>query len=142
MNAPLRLYAADRTAVVGEPTGPIDPWLARLVKLVPAEIVAVYLAGRPLAAARFENTWPVACLLLTIVVRAWGTSDGRGPQWLSVAISSVSFVIWVYATGGHFLTLQVDPNDAALAVLVWTTLVPALWRGEPATRRERISAAA
>ena len=77
MNAPLRLYAADRTAVVGEPTGPIDPWLARLVKLVPAEIVAVYLAGRPLAAARIENTWPVACLLLTIVVRAWGTSDGR-----------------------------------------------------------------
>jgi len=51
-------------------------------------------------------------------------------------------VIWVYATGGHFLTLQVDPNVAALAVLVWTTLVPALWRGEPATRRERISAAA
>ena len=39
MNAPLRLVAADRSSV-GEPTGPIDPWLARLVKLVPAEIVA------------------------------------------------------------------------------------------------------
>jgi len=49
MNAPLRLYAADRSAVVGQPAGPIDPWLTRVVKLVPAEIVAVYLAGRPLA---------------------------------------------------------------------------------------------
>jgi len=131
MNAPLRLVAADRSAV-GAPTGQIDSWLTRLVKLVPAEIVAVYLAGRPFAEARFAGAWPVACLVLTILVRAWGTSDRRGPQWLSVAISAVSFVVWVYATGGHFLTLQVDANLAALAVLVWTTLVPVFWRGEPA----------
>jgi hypothetical protein len=141
MNAPLRLYAADRSALAGPSEGPIDSWLTRLVKLVPAEIVAVYLAGRPLAAARFEHTWPVACLILTIIVRAFGTNDGRGPQWLSIAISAVSFVIWVYATGGQFLTIQVDTNVAALAVLVWTTLVPAIWRGDPA-RRPRIAAAA
>ena len=130
MNAPLRLVAADRSAV-GVPAGPIDPWLTRLVKLVPAEIVAVYLAGRPFAEARFAGVWPVACLVLTIIVRAWGTSDRRGPQWLSVAVSAVSFVLWVYATGGHFLTLQVDANLAALVVLVWTTLVPVFWRGDP-----------
>jgi len=77
--------------------------------------------------------WPVACLVLTIVVRAFGTSDRHGPQWLSVAISAVSFVLWVYATGGHFLNYDVDVNLASLAVLVWTTLVPVLWRGEPAS---------
>jgi hypothetical protein len=132
MNAPLRLYAADRSAVVGQPAGPIDPWLARLVKLVPAEIVAVYLAGRPLAEAHYAGLWPVACLVLTILVRAVGTSDRRGPQWISVLVSAVSFVLWVYATGGHFLTYAVDANLAALAVLVWTTLVPILWRGDPA----------
>jgi len=131
VHAPLRLVAADRSAV-GEPTGPIDPWLARLVKLVPAEIVAVYLAGRPLAQERYAGLWPVACLVLTIVVRAFGTSDRRGPQWLSVAVSAVSFVLWVYATGGHLLTYQVDVNLAALAVLFWTTLVPVFWRGNPA----------
>lgn len=131
MNAPLRLLAADRSAV-GKPAGPIDPWLTRLVKLVPAEIVAVYLAGRPLAQEHYAGLWPVACLVLTIVVRAFGTSDRRGPQWLSVAVSAVSFVLWVYATGGHFLGYEVDVNLAALVVLVWTTLVPVLWRGEPA----------
>jgi hypothetical protein len=130
MRAPLRLFAADRPA--GEPAGPIDPWLTRLVKLVPAEVVAVYLAGRPLAQEHYAGLWPVACLALTIVVRAWGTSDRRGPQWLSVAVSAVSFVLWVYAIGGHFLAYQVDVNLAALAVLVWTTLVPVFWRGEPA----------
>jgi len=132
MNAPLRLYAADRSAVVGQPAGPIDPWLTRLVKLVPAEIVAVYLAGRPLAQERYAGLWPIACLVLTILVRAFGTSDRRGPQWLTVLVSSVSFVLWVYATGGHFLTYEVDVNLAALAVLFWTTLVPVFWRGQPA----------
>ena len=132
MNAPLRLYAADRSAVVGQPAGPIDPWLTRVVKLVPAEIVAVYLAGRPLAQERYAGLWPVACLVLTILVRAFGTSDRRGPQWLTVLVSAVSFVLWVYATGGHFLTYDVDVNLAALGVLFWTTLVPVFWRGQPA----------
>jgi|SRR5215831_11883959 len=131
MNAPLRLHAAEHPGIVTQPAGPIDPWLTRLVKLVPAEIIAVYLAGRPLAEPRLAGTWPVVCLVLTIIVRAFGTSDHRGPQWLSVAVSAVSFVLWVYATGGHFLSLPVDPNLAALAVLVWTTLAPVLWRGDP-----------
>ena len=131
MHAPLRLYAAARPAA-GESAGPIDSWLTRLVKLVPAEIVTVYLAGRPLAQEHYAGLWPVACLVLTIVVRAFGTSDRRGPQWLSVAVSSLSFVLWVYATGGHFLSYDVDVNLASLAVLVWTTLVPVLWRGEGA----------
>jgi len=130
MNAPLRLRAAGSTATTGEPPGPIDTWLSRLVKLVPAEVVAVYLAGRPLAQERLAGVWPVVCLVLTAIVRAWGTSDRRGPQWLSVAVSAVSFVLWVYATGGHFLSYSADVNLAGLAVLVWTTLVPLFWKGD------------
>ena len=132
MSGALRLRSAPRGALAGAPAGPIDPWLARLVKLVPGEIVAVYLAGRPLAAERFADQWPVVCLVLLLIVRAFATSDRRGPQWLSVAISAVSFVLWVLAMGGHFLTFTLDANVASLAVLVWTTLVPMLWRGEPA----------
>jgi len=131
MSGPLRISTSARAAAVGRPAGPADPWLARLVKLVPAEIVAVYLAGRPLAQQRYAGTWPVACLVLVVIVRAWGTRDRRGPQWVSVAISAVSFVLWVCAMGGRFLTYNVDVNLAALGVLVWTTLVPVLWRGEP-----------
>jgi hypothetical protein len=140
MKAPLRLYAADRTAV-GEPAGPIDTWLARLVKLVPVEVVAVYLAGRPLAQEHYAGLWPVACLVLTVLVRAFGTSDESGPQWLSVAVSAVSFVLWVYATGGQFLNYGVDASLASLAVLVWTTLVPVFWHGEAADASVRARAA-
>jgi hypothetical protein len=111
----------------------VDPWLARLAKLVPAEVLAVYLAGRPLAEARFAGQWPVACLLLVIVVRVWGTSDRRGPQWVSVAVAAVSFVLWVHATGGQLLGWTLAPDLAALAVLLWTTLVPSFWRGDEAS---------
>ena len=131
MKGPLRISTSARASIVGGAAGPVDPWLARLVKLVPAEVVAVYLAGRPLAQEHYAGTWPVACLVLVGIVRAWGTSDRRGPQWVSVAISAVSFVLWVYAMGGRFLTYNVDVNLAALGVLVWTTLVPVFWRGEP-----------
>lgn len=131
MNAPLRLHSAARTTTAGRAEGPVDPWLARLVKLVPAEIVAVYLAGRPLAQERYAGGWPVVCLVMVVIVRAWGTRDRRGPQWLSVGVSTVSFVLWVYAMGGRFLTYNVDVNLASLGVLVWTTLVPLFWRGDP-----------
>jgi hypothetical protein len=131
MSAPLRISTSTRAAIIGKPAGPADPWLARLVKLVPAEIVAVYLAGRPLAQERYAGGWPLVCLVLVVIVRAWGTSDRRGPQWISVGISAVSFVLWVYAMGGRFLTLDVDVTLASLGVLVWTTLLPLLWRGEP-----------
>ena len=92
MNAPLRLVAAPRRAeLAGRPVGPLDTWLGRLVKLVPGEVVAVYLAGRPFAEARFAGAWPIVCLVLVVIVRAFGTADRRGPQWLSVAVSAVSF---------------------------------------------------
>jgi len=130
MSGPLRIRGAPSGPTVGGYAGPVDPWLTRLVKLVPAEVVAVYLAGRPLAEAKYAGEWPVVCFLLVIVVRAWGTGDRKGPQWISVAISAVSFVLWVYAMGGRFLHWNVDVNLAALAVLVWTTVVPVMWRGE------------
>jgi hypothetical protein len=131
MSGPLRIRAPGPPAAAG--TGaPIDGWMDRLVKLVPTEIVAVYLAGRGYA-QRIEGWWPVICLVMLVIVRAWGTkARGRGPQWPAVAISGASFIIWVFAVGGRFLTWQPDPDIAALLVLVWTTLIPVVYRGDSA----------
>jgi len=133
MNGPLRIRAGSAAPLAGGPPvdrGPIDGWMERLVKLVPSEIVAVYLAGRGYA-HQIEGAWPVICLAMLVIIRAWGTRDrGRGPQWPAVAISSASFVIWVFAMGGKVLSWQPDPDIAALMVLVWTTLVPVIYRGD------------
>lgn len=129
MPAPLRVRRPDRALVAGPADG-LSSWMERLVKLVPSEILAVYLAGRPHAGA-FPGIWPLVCLGLLVVVRVWGTREPpRGPQWIAVAISAVSFVIFVFATGGPVLSFTLDSHLAALLVLVWTTLVPVLYRGD------------
>ncbi len=130
MQGSLRIRCASKASVVGRPAGPLDPWLGRLVKLVPGEVVAVYLGGRAFAEARFAGEWPLVCLVLVVVVRAWSTADRRGPQWISVGVAASSFVLWVHAMGGRFLGWSMAPDLAALGVLVWTTLVPVFWRGD------------
>ena len=132
MSGPLRIFPAskDRSVAEGAPAG--DPWVARLVKLVPSEIVAVYLAGRGHAGS-MASLWPIVCLALLVIVRAWGTrGPRRKPQWPAVAISGASFMLWVLAMDGQFLGVKLAADVASLAVLVWTTLVPALYRGDPA----------
>ena len=129
MPAPLRIRRA-APLVAASPADGLSSWMERLVKLVPAEIIAVYLAGRAYAEA-FPGVWPIVCLALLVVVRVWGTREPpRGPQWIAVAVSAVSFVIWVFAIGGSFLNWSPDSHIAALLVLVWTTLVPVFYRGD------------
>jgi hypothetical protein len=135
MRAPLRIRRHVTPAVGGgEPSpGPLDPlrgWLERLVKLVPSEIIAVYLAGRGYA-GRIPEWWPLICLALLVIVRVWGTRERpRGPQWIAVGVSAVSFVVWVLAVGGRFPGFTLPPDVAALVALVWATLAPVVYRGD------------
>ena len=137
MRAPLRIRrwagaARPREAQAPAPDGldPLRGWLERLVKLIPSEIVVVYLAGRGHAGA-IPDLWPVICLALLVVVRVWGTREPpKGPQWIAVSISAVSFVVWVFAIGGRFAGVALNPDTAALVGLVWATLVPVVYRGD------------
>ena len=106
--------------------------MERLVKLVPAEILAVYMAGR-IHAAAIDGAWPLVCLGLLLVIRIWGTHErGRGPQWSAIAVAAISFLIWVLAIDGRILTLTVSGDLASLLVLVWTTVAPLIVRGDRA----------
>lgn len=129
MGAPFRITrSASGAAAAGADTA--GAWMERLVKLVPAEILAVYLAGRPHAAS-IHGAWPLVCLALLLVVRVWGTRGrGKGPQWPAVGVAAVSFVIWVFALDGRILGVSMSPDLASLLVLVWTTLAPTLYRGD------------
>src|SRR5436190_21380216 len=99
---------------------PAKNYVDRLVKLIPAEIVSVYLVGKAGIQAAFppgapanatqgfisENAywigWTLFCFIAVIVVRAWATSDskqGVKPEWPAVGIAAISFLIWVYSLG-------------------------------------------
>lgn len=131
MRAPLRIRAgAVAPGSDADPGSPVGNWLERLVRLIPSEIVIVYLTGRSHAGA-IPDAWPVICLALLVVVRVWGTREPpKGPQWIAVGISAVSFVVWVLAIGGRFAGLSLDQDTAALVALVWGVVAPILYRGD------------
>jgi hypothetical protein len=109
----------------------LKSWMGRLITLVPSEVVAVYLAGRGYVAT-WLGVWGLVCFILVVAVRIWGTREpSKGPQWITVLVSAVSYVVWVYAIGGRILEFTLpDPGVASAAVLVWTVVVPIFYKGD------------
>ncbi len=136
MSAPFRIRKPSATGVtrtgsgVGRQDG-IKHWMDRLIRLIPSEIVAVYLAGKGYATS-WLGIWAIVCLGLVLIIRIWGTKEpGKKVQWVAVVVSAISFVIWIYAMGGQFLSLSLpDPGVASAAMLVWTVVVPIFYQGD------------
>jgi hypothetical protein len=136
MAAPYRITRPAVVAVATTASDALKQYLERLLKLIPAEVVTLYLFGVGLIPATrgvLLICWAVFCLLAVVLVRAYGTADGpRGvpPQWGAVGLSCVAFVIWVYTLGGPFKTYDLhDPIVGSLLVAGFTFVVPYLYRG-------------
>jgi hypothetical protein len=123
-------------------------YMERLVKLIPGEVLGVYLTIRGIfvpnnimpdsqsdpVGAVFLDIWPIICLGLVVLVRAWGTRKANAKwwdaQWKAVFISAISFVIWVLAMGHFFWPIKIDdPRIASSAVVLWTFLVSYFYEG-------------
>ncbi len=130
--APLRIRAPDTRAAATTPE-PGDLYLSRLVKLVPSEVVALYLTFRETAES-WIGWWSTVCLLLVIITRTLGTHEaGKRVQVGAVLVSMVSFVLWVYATDGRFLSYELPaspPGLISVAIGVWTFLIPLFYKGD------------
>jgi hypothetical protein len=115
---------------------PIQSYMERLVKLIPAEVVGLYLVGQGIIPPDQKIAivvWSIVCLGLVVLVRAKTTGDRTNsisPQWGAIAVSTISFIIWVYTMPGPFQAYQLAiPYLGSLAVLVWTFVVPFLYQG-------------
>lgn len=110
----------------------------RLVKLIPGEVVGIYLAGIgiiPSTAPRgVVAGWAFVCLGLVVLARAYATSDnarGVPPEWKAVIISAISFVVWTYTMPGPFQRFGLAvPYIGSLLILVWTFVAPYIYVGE------------
>jgi hypothetical protein len=115
----------------------LQAYLDRLMKMIPTEVVGLYLVGSGVIAANAHGTlaaWTVVCVVAVIVVRAWGSQDPAsaksGPDWTLVLISTIAFVIWVYSIGGVFTAYGIDNRPwSSLLVLAWTFFVPIIYKG-------------
>lgn len=106
----------------------------RLVKLIPSEVVGIYLVGVGIIPSNAKTpviVWAIVCFGLVVLARAYGTrAPNLPPQWKAVFISCVSFVIWVYTIPGPFQSFGLAvPYVGSLAILVWTFVVPYFYTG-------------
>lgn len=97
------------SAAAGEPAAPApkggDINLANIVKLIPAEIVAIYMAARgvvPDTTHVLGLPWPMflvlVCLVVCVLVRYLATrSAPGGVNWWLVGVSAVAFFLWAHA---------------------------------------------
>ena len=111
-------------------TAPADDYLARLVKMIPAEVVALYLTFKEVA-SNWLSIWAWICLGLVVLVRILGTRTNEKPvQWVAVFVASVSFVLWIYATGGYLVHLNLPAGVISVAIGLWTFVVPMFYKGD------------
>ena len=141
MTAPYRITRKDPrlqkvSAIEKKPDQEVREYLSRLMKLIPAEVVGLYLGGSgviPEDQPGFLIGWSLFCLFCVFLVRRYGSSKSgwKKPQWKVVWISMISFLIWLYSLGDVFRVLGIYiPFLGTLLILAWTFLVPYFYRGE------------
>jgi len=113
-------------------------YLDRLLKLVPAEVLSLYLVGKgfiPSDAVFGSIIWAIFCLLATGLAKAYGTSDRNvKPDLMHVALSMSAFAIWVYSLGGPISRLvPYQPYIGSLLILAFTFVVPYFYKGQEDT---------
>jgi hypothetical protein len=138
--APYRIYERRVKGGVGKPTPDeqFRSYLDRLMKMIPGEVVALYLVGAGIIPREESRwwlvVWSVVCLVGLFALRIYGTTDRReskGPQWLNVFMSAGAFVIWIYSLGGPFVAFGLyKPFLGSLLVLTWTFFIPLTYKGD------------
>lgn len=145
MTAPYRITRKDRrlqkvSFSQGNSDEAFREYLSRLIKLIPSEVISLYLAGSgviPQNQATGLIVWSGFCVFCVFVVRVYGSSPSTrrlDPQWKVVAISIISFLIWLYTLGGPFEAIGIYvPPLGTILVLSWTFLIPYIYKGEVST---------
>ena len=141
MVAPFRFKhpaSGSRDVAAGQADSP-GQYMERLLKLIPAEAVALYLVGAGIVPKDQPWAlvgWTVVCFIAVIVVRTMGTADpkeGEKPVVPIVVLSCVAFVLWIYSIGGPFAAFE-DHNLAipwlgSLMIFAFTFFAPFIYKG-------------
>jgi hypothetical protein len=135
MSAPFRI---ERPAVRDSRSSSeaFKDYLDRLLKMIPGEVVGVYMIGAGFIPKENPNwliAWACACLVLVFIVRIFGTADPKAdkkPQGVPVLIAAGAFLVWLYWLGGPFVTLGIHRAFiGSLLVLLWSFVIPFFYEG-------------
>ena len=107
-----------------------EKYLGRLLKLIPSEMVAAYLAVQGIVPEENQK-WGllIVSLFLFIITPFYMRKVQQVKQNSQVFISSLSFIVWVYSLGGPFIYFNIhEPWIASVLLLLWTTFLPQFFK--------------
>ncbi|KAB8154292.1 hypothetical protein EZY14_007590 [Kordia sp. TARA_039_SRF] len=115
---------------------PFDGYFSRLIKLIPAEIVSIYILGQNLIPERDKEVllgFTVICSILLVVIRYQATKEEEESktQWMAIIISLISFLIFVYSIGSLFELYDLKERwIATLMMAFWVFIIPIIYKGD------------
>lgn len=109
-----------------------DDYLTRIIKYIPAEVVALYITLHGIASSAktgipFELiSWIIFTVgILGTVLYLWRV--GNVNDKLQISISTGAFIVWVFALGGPFSSLSwYHPLYGALILPIYTFFIPVI----------------
>jgi hypothetical protein len=109
----------------------VDTYFDRIVKYIPADIVSAWVAVTGIIKASSGiptiTVYWVTFLIGIGITLVWTLRQtnvpGARPAWLQAAISSVAFIVWVFALGEPFASLSFyNPVYGSLALIGFTLI--------------------
>jgi hypothetical protein len=154
MGSPYRIVKPQRVRAQGggdsNPQLAAQDYLERLIRLIPAEIVAGYMFVRnlfqpqpgnvadPLAVEMLGWWLPIGGLVLTLASRIFGSRRPGVPffqsvQWRTVVLAAVAYAAWILNIGNDpLLGMEPDPRLRATILVVVTIIAPLIQQGDDA----------
>lgn len=108
-----------------------DNYYKRLLKLIPSEIIAFYLAMDAIVCNMKNKHIMLWIVFLVSLIGAWvyiikATNVKKKIQQI---ITLISFIIWVYVIGGPFQLLTwYDATYGKLLVTIYTFFIPFIYK--------------
>ncbi len=129
----LEMQSLDRDSGAQPSTPPAveaDAYVDRLLKYIPAEIVAVFILVKGLilklqtTSESFEPIYWGVFLLFVILTPLYLWRLQKVSKATQLIISSIAFVVWVFALGGPFTTLGwYNPLYGEILLPIFTIII-------------------
>lgn len=103
-----------------------EKYMGKLLKLIPSEIVAAYLAIQGIVPVE-SHKWGllIVAIVLLIITPFYLLRVQKVKKTFQVVVSSLAFIVWVYSLGGPFVYFKIyEPWIASVILLLWTTFIP------------------
>ncbi len=107
-----------------------DDYLAKLIKYIPSEVVALYITLYSIASASKKEIPFEFIVWFIFILGIIGTilylrRVAKVIDWSQIFISTIAFVVWVFALGGPFSLLSwYHPVYGALLLPIYTFFIP------------------